>query len=256
MPPLVAHAYLANALAVIKFTFNWWGGVVNFIVMDPSKSIVTVSSKIRNFSFSVYKNLIVCGPLTLSRAKYFCRKSFRFDQSNFYKLFIAFHSIISFISNESQTNTANGSICNYSKLFQYDWKCTKTTECFIFLIVKHGSKNVFEQKLSLLEFNEFVGLIGKLILPALDLRNCYFPIFKATIALDIDLLLSFQDSKLISSFLEKEKHFCLLNEIDKYAVELLHIQYLDALIAANKIISLHNNGESMTNENIVLMEHC
>ena len=222
--------------------------------MDPSKAIVTLSSKITNFSFSVFKNLIVCGPLTITGSNYLRRKSFLFSHSNFYKLFIAFHSIISFISNDSESNTAQDKICNYSDLFEYHWKCTKTTDCLIVLIVKDLSKPVFEQNLSLTQFNEFVGLIGKLILPALDLKSSYFPIFKASIDLDLDLLLSLKDHKLIAAFLEKQKHFCLLNEIDKYAVELIFTQYLDSLVAANKIISLYNSEKSVTIENIISME--
>ena len=72
--------------------------------------------------------------------------------------------------------------------------------------------------------------------------------------MEIESLLSFQNKNKFELFI-KEQDF-QLNEIEKYCATLILDQYLDCIIAANKINSLYNTDLSIVRGNIIQMETC
>ena len=219
--------------------------------MDPTEGLVTIASKISDFYFTAFHYKIVCGPLIE-----FCHQdscSFEFSCINYHKIFLTLFSIAKILSGCS--SYTSGIIC-YNKNGKYGWLCfDKNGKKVIQILIIRHKKLCYQYEMCDIAFNEFVQIIGQLILPSLCIREDLFPLFKHVLYLDLEILLSFQKTEVFQLFMDT-KFPMKLKESQKYCATVVMDHNLHSLIAANKIISLFNQNLALTKRYIEEMENC
>ena len=234
---------------------NGGGGTGSVLVlsckMDPSRAFLTIGSKISDFYFSAFEYKIVCGPL--KEFSYHSSCSFEFTHLVYHKVFLTLFAIAKVLSGCS--SFTSGIIC-YTKNGKYSWHCfDKNGSKFIQLKQTSGKKMCYQHEMSDLGFNEFVRIIGQLILPSLCLKETLFPLFRDVLDLDLEELLTFQDPIVFNLFIETKPTY-FLKDSDKYYASVILEHNLDSIIAANKIKSLFNQNLTFTKKYIDQMENC
>ena len=215
--------------------------------MDPTKGFITIHSKESDLSFTSFNYKIVCGNV---KDSLYDNYSFEFSHTIYHKLFLAFIAIAQVLSGSATYQS--GIIC-YTKDGKYGWQCLERNKKKIIQLNVISHKKLCRQhEMSDIGFNEFIRVIGQLILPSLCVNTTLFPFFREIINFDLNLLLSFQESNVFETFLQTKSK---LTEIEKYYALVFLEHNLDSVIAANKILSLFNPNLTFTKQNIELMEN-
>ena len=220
--------------------------------MEAKSAVLKVVSKIPDIEFCAFPHQIVFG-----KTENGVFKQWHYFKFSLHDVPLLFRGLFYIVKSFSIDCGGEGLICKKVTGVLYQWKVSKVNgEQQILLYISEKDVVRFELKLSLLQFNDIVFLLGLIILPSLDLSQHGQSAFESIVELELEQILKFKQTKVLKDFLHDFKKANAVSEKEVYMISILVQYHLDIIVAIHCIKSLYNSDLNITNTNIDAMLSC